>query len=87
MATHFAGTSSDLCRTMGLTIEYSKFGNLSDVEDAKRGWATAAKLLREADAFIVDHFPLEHAPDLARSFHERIDAGARALVLPSSRSG
>jgi hypothetical protein len=73
---------AELARTMGLEVEWPDFGDLQSAEHAKRGWAQTERLLKEADAFVLDRFPLPRAPELALLFHKRIDSGAHAVVFP-----
>jgi len=70
---------AEVAKSIGLTFEYPNFGSLYNPEGVKRGWAIAARLLDEADAFILDGLPLEE--DSAQRFHERVRSGARALIF------
>jgi hypothetical protein len=73
---------AEMAKSAGMTFEYPSFGSLHDIEGAKRGWASSKQLLDEADAFILDGLPLEHVQEFASRLHDRISAGARAVVFP-----
>jgi hypothetical protein len=75
---HWAG----MARDVGITMDYPDFGG-STAQEVIVAWARAWRLLKEADAFIVESPGFfETQPSLAERFHQRIRDGARAIIRP-----
>lgn len=74
---------TQLAANLRLKIDHPDFGNRSSLEDARQGWSETEQLVNKADGFVLGNLPFEHVPDLVSLLHHRINAGARAVIVPN----
>jgi hypothetical protein len=73
---------AELANSIGVTVLRPQQG--AGVEGIQHAWAQATELLKTADSFLVSGLGIEDVPHIQQIFHERINAGARAIIVSST---
>jgi len=71
---------------LGIEVQYPDFGTRTE-QEGKIAWNKVQELIENADAFVLESgLYFEYLPELERRFHERIQGGGRAFIIPAHSS-